>query len=524
MLLRRVVVLPVLLVGSVVAGGLGQAGATPNGATGSSGGLTALDVGPAGLVPAFSPDIVDYTTRCADGVNTLHVTGAAEPGSEVLVDGRPAGDGGATDEEAIDVEVEVSPDGLVEVAASTADGGSARYWVRCLPPDFPPITVERPGTPAAGWYLVASGLLPPAGESPYAIVLDDHGVPVWYERTDGPVIDVRRSDDGLIGWVPYLGLGTVLDPGLGAYRFQALDGGLRREVGTGGAPIDPHDLVLLPDGNRLMLTYEVVGDLDLSSLGPEYADVTKVLASHIQELTPDGEVVWEWRGEDHIGLDEVRHPAVLDLDGEPVADVHHVNSIEVGEDGDLLISARQLDAVYDIDRQTGAVRWKLGGAPVARDGARVLSVLDDPLGGPVLQHDARLLPDGHLTLFDDQSTTTNPSRSVEYVLDLDAGTARLVWSYDDPDGTTSGAMGSSRRQADGATVVGWGLSANWFTEVGPDGATLLDVRSSGPTYRAVKVPADAFDRDELRFGAAGGAGELSRESAARSDPDGAAVG
>ena len=35
--------------------------------------------------------------------------------------------------------------------------------------------------------------------------------------------------------------------------------------------------------------------------------------------------------------------------------------MDVGPDGDILISARNTCALYDIDRTTGAVNWRLGG-------------------------------------------------------------------------------------------------------------------------------------------------------------------
>ena len=80
-------------------------------------------------------------------------------------------------------------------------------------------------------------------------------------------------------------------------------------------------------------------------------------------------------------------------------DAYHLNSVEPDGDG-YVLSFRHLDAVYRIDRETGDIDWKLGGVHRAES----LAVIDDPLsllstfGG---QHDARILPDGTLTVFDD---------------------------------------------------------------------------------------------------------------------------
>ena len=84
---------------------------------------------------------------------------------------------------------------------------------------------------------------------------------------------------------------------MGAYEFREPDGNLSRAVGTAGSPIDPHDMVVLPDGNRVMLTYEIVRGLDLSPLGAAFANLSTIVASHLQELTPDGQVVIQARQE-----------------------------------------------------------------------------------------------------------------------------------------------------------------------------------------------------------------------------------
>jgi outer membrane protein assembly factor BamB len=43
-------------------------------------------------------------------------------------------------------------------------------------------------------------------------------------------------------------------------------------------------------------------------------------------------------------------------------DYFHGNSIALTSDGNLLISARNTSAVYDVNHTTGAVIWELGGS------------------------------------------------------------------------------------------------------------------------------------------------------------------
>ncbi len=42
-------------------------------------------------------------------------------------------------------------------------------------------------------------------------------------------------------------------------------------------------------------------------------------------------------------------------------DYFHINSIDVEQDGDLLVDSRNTWAAYDVDPKTGQVRWQLGG-------------------------------------------------------------------------------------------------------------------------------------------------------------------
>jgi hypothetical protein len=85
-------------------------------------------------------------------------------------------------------------------------------------------------------------------------------------------------------------------------------------------------------------------------------------------------------------------------------------------------------------------------------------------------------------------------------LDLTAGTATLVWQYTRSDGTTSPAQGSTRRLADGSSVINWGVVNDAFLDVEPFGNVALAVRQmpQGYSYRVVKEPKVSFDAATLR--------------------------
>ncbi len=160
-----------------------------------------------------------------------------------------------------------------------------------------------------------------------------------------------------------------------------------------------------------------------------------------------------------------------------------------------------MNAVFEIRRSDGHVLWKLGGTPVNKDGAAIIAIQDDPEGGPVGQHDARYVPDGTISMFDNQ--TSQPARGIEYAVDVGARTAHPVFSYVVPEQQASCCMGDVRVLPDGHRVIGWGYLAGTdraMTELDAAGHSVLDLGlgTGVASYRAVKVPTSYFDLDVLR--------------------------
>ena len=120
-----------------------------------------------------------------------------------------------------------------------------------------------------------------------------------------------------------------------------------------------------------------------------------------------------------------------------------------------------------------------------------------------MQHDARILASGDVTMFDDHDARrqrTGVARGIEYALDHTAHTASVVWQFL---GTgQSEYEGSCRRYADGETVIGWGdvpTDARVLSEVDGNGTDVFDISLAGnASYRAVKVPLSQLDIGLLR--------------------------
>src|SRR4029079_3813732 len=114
-----------------------------------------------------------------------------------------------------------------------------------------------------------------------------------------------------------------------------------------------------------------------------------------------------------------------------------------------------MDAVFRIDHATKNVVWKLGGTVANHDGAVALQLMNDSLGGPKRPHDARLLPDGSISVFDNRLDSPGATRAAVYSINTTNHTATLTRSYARPDGGDVGTMGSVRVQPDGHLVIGW---------------------------------------------------------------------
>jgi hypothetical protein len=384
-----------------------------------------------------------------------------------------------------------------------SNGGSIAYHVRCLPEDFPQWTETRTA-PASTWTVVTPSLtLGQGATSNYVAIFDRNGVPVWWLRTAHPPIDAKI----LPGRQPLVAY-SFFPASWPRYELRRLDGRLATRVRSPDGRADDHELQRLANGDFLYLVYEPQQHVDLSALGGP-ADGA-VLDARIEEISPSGALVWSWSSDGHVGLDESSRwdttilgtPVVVPgADGQPLTtyDFFHPNAISAVGRHEILLSLRQTDAVYAIDKRSGDVLWKLGGTRTPQS----LTVLDDPFGDAPLggQHDVRVLPDGTISIFDDGTFLGRPPRVVRYRIDPQARTATLVEQVSDPSVTASNCCGSARLIANGDWLVSWGGDPV-VGEYRPDGTPVFTFRFDGGlfSYRAVAVAPRKLGIAQLRAG------------------------
>lgn len=298
------------------------------------------------------------------------------------------------------------------------------------------------------------------------MLVDDAGEPVWFQPLDG--VDARdvkvqsyRGEPVLTWWEGLVGTGfgygeaVIVDS-----RYQEV---ARVRMGN-GYDADLHEVLLTDDGTMLLMAYEPVR-MDLSQLGgPRDGQVLDNVVQEVDIAT--GAVLFEWHGLGQVDLAESYQ--TLEEAGDRY-DYLHLNSIDVDDDGDLLVSARHTCAVYSIDTETGGVEWRLGGRRsdfATGDDARFL-----------MQHDARRTDDGAITLFDNGGTCGETRREVSRGIALDVDeqemTATLVREHGHPDGIFSESQASYQQLPGGDVLLGWGSVERW-TLMDADGRVLLD--------------------------------------------------
>ena len=462
---------------------------------GISSALRGLATSP-GLDRPALPGQPDHTVHCPTGGGPIRIAALAAPGATVSIGGGPPAS-------LVDVTKTLAVDSLVTID-SVSPAGTEHAFLRCLPPDFPRLAATGV-SPTPGWYRAVS--LPP---SPFAFILDEYGVPVWYKRAPYGVIGLYADGPNGLAWRRWTGGGFPTEAAQLGMERRALDGSLVGTLTLPGEAVDWHEYLRLPNGHRLLVVYPrealPAGQTVPCKDGQGTTQAATVMVNgNVVEIDENGKEVWRWRTNDHISNSENTLPLCFDLDPGPATvwglDVVHINAVDVFANGDLLVTARHLDAVMRVDRVTGLVKWKLGGtAPQEGVG---LTISNDSLAGPVTPHDGRVLPNGNITMHDNRSgASPSWSRAVEY--SVQATSATLVWSH--ATNFSTGTLGSVRRLTDGSTVIAWGnASSPWFEQILADATPGLTI--SVPTgtamYRAETSLSTEFDRALLRANAGG---------------------
>jgi EmrB/QacA subfamily drug resistance transporter len=381
--------------------------------------------------------------------------------------------------------------GATPIGAYTAKG--AYNFVSA--PGLHPPKITSVGTPdeeslAPGDILVANfynlTAKPMVGQSG-PLVLNNKLQPVWFRPVPEDVVasnleeQTYESKPVLTWWQ-----GVVSDTGATESGEDVVVNQHYQTVATlkgqNGWVLTLHEMVI--DGPDAWVTANKDVPMNLTRYGGAANGVLD--DSAVQEYNiATGKLLYSWDALSHVPLSQSESSPPPN--GFPW-DAYHVNSINLGPGGTLLVSMRNTWAVYLVDEKSGRVDWQLGGKA---------SSFQLPAGASFeWQHDARLHPGGVVTIFDDNCCEitgagtflppAGPSRGLVLRLNTATKKATLLASYSYAKGFAAAYMGDVQLLPNGDVMVGWG-SQPYFSEYTSSGKTLLDAKFPYPdlSYRAV---------------------------------------
>jgi hypothetical protein len=305
--------------------------------------------------------------------------------------------------------------------------------------------------------------------------VDNSGQPIWENPLAGKVttnfrVQRYRGEPVLTWWEGLIEYGH----GVGEYVIaDASYRTVRRVQAAHGLRGDLHEFVITPRDTALLTSYVITG-ADLSSVGGSRKGT--IQDAIFQEIDlASGRVLLEWHSLDRIPLQESYAPVEANWD------FFHINSVDLDNDGNLLVSSRSTHTVYKLDR-SGAIVWRLGGKHSDFEMASGSNF--------AWQHDARRQPDGTLTIFDNGATPAVEKLSRGLILDVDeqAMTATLLRQYTHPK-ILSGSQGSMQLLTNGNVFIGWGEVPR-VSEFERSGRLVFDavLGKQYQSYRAFRLP------------------------------------
>jgi len=223
--------------------------------------------------------------------------------------------------------------------------------------------------------------------------------------------------------------GVLLDNGNLLYGGYLEKGPLADLKGAGGEVLevdwdgdlvwnykDPylhHSFYRMSNGNTMVLRWvKIPKDIAIKVKGgiPGTEKDGVMWSDALNEVTPDGKVVWEWLAYEHL---DPQIDTICPLCSR--SQWTETNSCVVLPDGDILTSFARLNTICIVSKATGDIKWRWGSGELGH------------------QNDATILENGNILLFDNGTHCISFSLAYSRVLEVDPATNKMVWEYkDDP--------------------------------------------------------------------------------------------
>jgi Arylsulfotransferase (ASST) len=341
-------------------------------------------------------------------------------------------------------------------------------------PDLQPPVVKI-NTYSQGWqdaspqfiFLATKGYMGPAPGQPGLMIIDRDGHLIWFKPIS-PVspfdfnVQTYKGQPTLTWWQGKVGPGVGYGEGQMANSHYSTTATV--QAGD-GLQADLHELLITSAGTALITAYQTT-TTNLSSIGgPRQGPV---YASHAQEVDlATGKILFDWDSLEHVPVTESYTGLPSGTAKGTPTDYFHINSVQEMQNGNLLISARNTCALYQVDRSAGKVVWRVNGKKS-----------DFTMGAGsqfYWQHHAVPHSNGLLTVFDDGGSPPEEkqSRGLLLFVDTNAKHVSLKQAYLNPAGFMAANQGSMQLLEDGRVFIGWG-NQPYFSEFAPGGTLLMD--------------------------------------------------
>ena len=231
--------------------------------------------------------------------------------------------------------------------------------------------------------------------------------------------------------------------------FKNFKGGILQEVTPQGEVIwehrdryHHHDGRRTPSGGAIYLNLEQVPDNIASRVkgGILGSEENGMWSDLVREVDGDGEVVWEWHAYEHF--DPEKDGLLHNMSRNEWT---HGNSIAPVGESKVLVSLRSLSTVVIIDKKTDEIVWRLGYDTLAQ------------------QHDPSMLDNGNVLVFDNGTCRKNGGWSHSRVLEVNPS-GEIVWEYKDSPvhNFYSCHISGARRLPNGNTLITEGCFGRMF--------------------------------------------------------------
>ena len=194
-----------------------------------------------------------------------------------------------------------------------------------------------------------------------------------------------------------------------------------------------HDMNLTSDGQLVVITRKAHVNPEIHPINPVLEDFLEILDPESGESVAELSLYWAFANSRYASVMGKRKPDgdIFHTNSLQLLDGRHSSEIPAFALGNLLVSIRELSTIAVIDFDKKQVVWSLSGQWVR-------------------QHEAQLLDNGNILLFDNQGDEAGSK-----VIEFDPRTQQVRWLFHgDPESPLySETMGSQQRLANGNTLI-----------------------------------------------------------------------